>query len=871
MLSLCGIDLGKQLDSSLNIHVTGTGRRNWSTDLHKPFSMWGCSRRHFQKHSATVNACDVWEELKERFDEINGSRTFSLHKDIATLTQGTMYVSMYFNRLKGLWNEFEALVPSPDCNYEKSRDFVIYLQRLKLYQFLMGLNESYTQPRSQIRSQILRPSNAMNTMGHFYQTGVYTRASSSQNVNHFEPSALYLRNGNQTRNQKYKKDYNLWCDVSKMKGHIRESCYKIVGYPPSFKKIKYSIGNGQGNSAAYNASLVGHHSAQNQGSTNQGIENHIISNVTGLYQGLLDQNKMTQLTNMNQPRARSDDISSNTTGKFVGLNNECLDKIVQWIIDIGETNHMVSTINMLNKSSITKTKNPKLVYLPNRDISVVTRTGSSSISSRSTLENVFLLPQFKYNLMSVSKDLSSGKVKEIGRQEDGSYLLNQSPGDYSNDVVLVAKINQDIFLSEINLWHMRFGHLSSSVLYKLLSSTKDSIAEKDNTRTVCPCAKQTRLPYPLNKTVKICRTDNGAEFVNELCDTMFKNACIIYQRTYAYSPQQNGVAERKHIHILEVRRALILIAHFPFKILGILCASCCLHNQRMLSSVIGVSPYEKLHKRKPSLNHFRVLGCLCHAKIVQQIDKLLARTKTVVFMGYLEVQKGYILYDLITKSFFVNRDIAFKETVFPFKESTADTPIFQQFDVLCYDEPEYAVTTNHSVELSDVDTESKNYKEAIKDPRWVEALQAEIVALPSNNTWEIVSLPEGKTPIGYKWIYKIKYKASREVERFKARLVAKGYIQQEGIDYQENFSPIDKMGTARTILSIVATKQWDTHQIDVYNAFLQGDLYDEIYMDLPQGIAPRQWNAKLTEALVRLQFVQSQHDHSLFVRKTKEL
>ncbi|XP_019267542.1 PREDICTED: uncharacterized protein LOC109244841 [Nicotiana attenuata] len=81
---------------------------------------------------------------------VDGARSFNLHKEIATLNQGTASVSVYFSKLKDLWEEFEALVTFPGCDCAKSRDFVIHLQKLKLFQFLMGLNDSYSQARSQI-------------------------------------------------------------------------------------------------------------------------------------------------------------------------------------------------------------------------------------------------------------------------------------------------------------------------------------------------------------------------------------------------------------------------------------------------------------------------------------------------------------------------------------------------------------------------------------------------------------------------------------------------------------------------------------------------------------------------------------------------
>ena len=80
-------------------------------------------------------------------------------------------------------------------------------------------------------------------------------------------------------------------------------------------------------------------------------------------------------------------------------------------------------------------------------------------------------------------------------------------------------------------------------------------------------------------------------------------------------------------------------------------------------------------------------------------------------------------------------------------------------------------------------------------------------------------MPPGKKAIGFKWVFKINYKANGAIERFKAKLVEKFYNQKEGHDYQETFSPIIKMVTMRSVISFAATDRWRIQQMDVDNAF----------------------------------------------------
>lgn len=112
-------------------------------------------------------------------------------------------------------------------------------------------------------------------------------------------------------------------------------------------------------------------------------------------------------------------------------------------------------------------------------------------------------------------------------------------------------------------------------------------------------------------------------------------------------------------------------------------------------------------------------------------------------------------------------------------------------------------------------------------------MDTEIEAMERTSTWSIVPLPPGKHIVGCKWIYRVKYKADGSIDRYKARLVAKGYSQQEGIDFVDTFSPVAKITTVKLLLSLTTSFKWPLAQMDVNNTFLNGELFEEVYMSLP--------------------------------------
>ena len=119
----------------------------------------------------------------------------------------------------------------------------------------------------------------------------------------------------------------------------------------------------------------------------------------------------------------------------------------------------------------------------------------------------------------------------------------------------------------------------------------------------------------------------------------------------------------------------------------------------------------------------------------------------------------------------------------------------------------YAFTTslNSSIVL-------KSVQEAMSISGWKSAMEAEMSALSENATWSLVTRPPGKTIVGCRWVYTMKYLLNGSIERLQARLVAKGYTQTYSVDYAETFSPVAKISFVRILISLATNLGWSLFQ-----------------------------------------------------------
>lgn len=175
-------------------------------------------------------------------------------------------------------------------------------------------------------------------------------------------------------------------------------------------------------------------------------------------------------------------------------------------------------------------------------------------------------------------------------------------------------------------------------------------------------------------------------------------------------------------------------------------------------------------------------------------------------------------------------------SVFSIPENSASV-LYPLSSVLSY----YKLSPSHlkftlAISASD---DPPTYRQAIKHDHWVRALNNKLTALNQSNTnWILTDLPQGKTLIGCKWVYKTKYRADGSIERHKAWLVATGFTQIEGIDFFDTYSHVAKLTTIILLLSIASSQNWHLYQLDVHSAFFHRTLDEEVYMQLPPSITP---------------------------------
>nr|GEW73175.1 retrovirus-related Pol polyprotein from transposon TNT 1-94 [Tanacetum cinerariifolium] len=351
---------------------------------------------------------------------------------------------------------------------------------------------------------------------------------------------------------------------------------------------------------------------------------------------------------------------------------------------------------------------------------------------------------------------------------------------------------------------------------------------------------------------------------------------IFHQKTVPRTLQQNGVVERRNRTLVEAARTMLIFS-------------------------------------KASV--FLVFGALCYpTNDSEDLGKLQPTADTGIFVGYApsrigigpapnlmtpgQIRSGLVPYPIHVTHYTppTNKDL---EILFqPMFDEYLEPPRVERpvLPVQAVQAPVNSAGTPSSTTI-DRDAPSpilskvkpKNFKSAITEDCWFQAMQDEIHKFDRLQVWELVPQLDCVMIIALKWIYKVKLDEYGYVLKNKARLVAKGYRQEEGIEFEESFAPVARIEAIHIFIANATSKNMTVYQMDVKTAFLNGELKEEVYVSHPEGFvdpdhpthvyrlkkalyglkqAPRAWYDTLLRFLLDNNFSKGAVDPTLFTHKT---
>ncbi|RVX10877.1 Retrovirus-related Pol polyprotein from transposon TNT 1-94 [Vitis vinifera] len=598
-----------------------------------------------------------------------------------------------------------------------------------------------------------------------------------------------------------------------------------------------------------------------------------------------------------------------------------------WILDSGASDHISGNKNIF--SSITTTSTLPTVTLANGSQTMAKGFGFAHPLPSLPLYSVLYAPECPFNLIFISKitrtlncsitfsdkfvtlqDWSTGKTIGIGREFQGLYHLTAP----STPAVCIST---DASL----LIHSRLGHPSLSKFQKMVPSfsSLSSLACES-----CQLGKHTRVSFPkrLNNRAKSpfellhtdvwgpCRTAStlGFQYFVTFIDD-YSRSCYLINRM----PSSVLLDQIPHSLLFPDQPLYFL----PPRVFG---CTCFVHiltpGQDKLSAratkciFLGYSRLQKDYRCYSSETHRYFLS----ADVTFFEDSLFFSTSKSFPVSEVLPFPIISLPDAVPSRPFQVYHRCYRVTVPPSLAEvpadslpipsaspaptlplSADLPIALRkgnrstrnphpiFNFLSY----HRLSSPYFAFISAISSVSfpKSTPEALSHPGWRQAMVDEMTALHSNDTWDLVVLPSGKSTVGCRWVYTVKVGPDGQVDRFKAHLVAKGYTQVYGSDYGDTFSPVAKIASVRLLLSMVAMRSWPLYQLDIKNAFLHGDLVGEVYMEQSPGFvaqgesglvcrlrrslyglkqSPRAWYSRFSSVVQEFGMFRSTVDHSVF-------
>ncbi|GJZ23245.1 retrotransposon protein, putative, ty1-copia subclass [Tanacetum coccineum] len=445
-------------------------------------------------------------------------------------------------------------------------------------------------------------------------------------------------------------------------------------------------------------------------------------------------------------------------------------------------------------------------------------------------------------------------------------LSNSYANDSSKYVVSNKRVKLD--LDSALLWHCHLGHINKKRIEKL---QHDGLLNLTDLRAFekcvsCMSGKMARKPYThqverakdllglihtdllkhkhevfetfkvfqkevekqLSKTIKSLRSDHGGEYMSQEFLDRLKDHGIIAHCTPPYTPQHNGMSERRNRTLLDMVRSMMSQTTLPKSFWD--------YDLETAARILNLG-YEALVKRDT----------------LTKPDKLEPRSIKCIFVGYPKETMGYSFYYPPENKVLVARNAEFLE----------NSLITQEASPQGHDMPQIVCA----------------YTSMLRSMK--------MQSMKDNEVWDLVDLPPNDKTVGSKWLFKKKTDIDRAVHTYKARLMAKGCTQTSGIDYEETFSLVADIRAIRILIAITAFYDYEIWQMDVKTAFLNGYLCEEVYMEQHEGFvnpknpnrvcklkhsiygleqASRQWKKQFDDEIKKFGFTQNRDEPCVYLK-----
>ncbi|KAK3042700.1 hypothetical protein RJ639_000758 [Escallonia herrerae] len=751
--------------------------------------------RELQTSAAHADtASEIWCDFDERFTQGIALRVYDLKRSIALLQQEKSAISTYDGKLKGVWNELHNLRPIPVCTCGAGKKMQEMREEEKVFDFFMGLDDTYKTVRSQILSIDpllgLGRAYAVAAQEEKQQVVAATRVPTIEATT-LLAKAPHMRHGGDQKidrcgeNSGERRHGGLHCTQCNRSNHSRENCYEIIGYPPGWRRPKPRGGNqpwlrasGGTTSSAAIAQLFAatadasapfpYHSPAYQPWSRTAGDTAPATRVSQQFVATSDESVSFPSFTPSEMQRLADLLgrqSGPTNGPSTNMTSQNISgKPNSWIIDTGATDHISCKLDTMSDAYTNPGVPP--VQIPNGDTVPVHALGRVNLGPNLHLEQV---PNYDH-------------LQTFGCLCYGH--MNGKPHDK-----FAPRSKSGIFVGYPNGQKgYRIYDLESKVIYssrdvQFFESIFPFADKKDNIADLQTC----HTPFGLTDHLSV--------------DWECQAASHAPTGETSKSTQTSDVPTRSNSpHNVDLE---------PLSL-----GSSSSQDQIPLDQAPGSAELSPSTIQSPIRTEQSALPIneppVVPSKRTRQVSKNLS--------GY-----NYTLPPSLAppSSTSHSSSPSANSTVYPLSHNIS----YSKFS---------RTHTAFLAAISSVD-EPKYFSQAVKHAHWKDAMAKEISALEANNTWTLMPLPSGKRAIDSKWVYKVKFHPDGTVERYKTRLVAKGYTQIEGLDFHETFAPVAKLVTVRCLLAIASIKKWELHQLDVNNAFLHGDLEEEVYMKIPQG------------------------------------